>query len=189
MARPLLSLYAVDDQAMHALERELRALLSEDDRVGAAKLLGLGEQLSTRLASRPAVEWFLRTDDDAEAAPFFASLRRIAKKRALEKVWTSAHPSLEGRLRAYDVLRDEPAVAAAIDRALDSARVPFFLGRKGATVGMLRAAERTTLVDAIGPGGSLGGSGDEALPDELSAFGEALVEHDSVLLMHDGLEG
>jgi hypothetical protein len=187
MARSLLSLYLVDLDAMRAIEAELRALLEEDDHAGVAKLLGLGAELAARVAARPAVEWFLRADDDPEAAPFHASLRRVTKKRALQQVWTSEHPSLEGRLRAYDRIRDETLVAEAIDRALDMSRVPFFLWRRGATMGLLQAADRRTLVDAIGPGGSLRDEGAEPLPDELSLFGDALADHEGTLLLHDAL--
>ena len=184
MARPLLGLFTVDRSALDRLTAELRPLLASDDRAGVARLLGLAEALAQKLATRPAVEWFLRTDDDAEASPFHASLRRIAKKRALEAAWTSEHPSLEGRLRAYDTLREEAPVAAAIDRALDPARVPFFLARKGATCGVLLDADRTLIVDAIGPGGTLR---DDELPPELAAFGDALAELEGELLLHDAL--
>ncbi len=187
MARTLLSLYAVDEDALRSLADELRGLLREDDREGVAKLLGLGAELAARLKSRPAIEWFLRTEDDAEASPLHASLRRIAKKRALSQVWTSAHASLEGRLRAYDRVREEKEVADAIDRALDPARVPFFLARKGATMGLLREGDRARLSQALGPHGSLRGEGEDALPDELAAFGDALAEHDGTLLVHDAL--
>jgi hypothetical protein len=184
MARPLLALFSLDRAALDALGAELRPLLTTDDRPAVARLLGLGEALSQKLGERPAVEWFLRTDDDPEATAFHASLRRIAKKRALEQVWASEHPSLEGRLRAYDVLREDRPVAAAIDRALDASRVPFFLARKGATCGVLSDADRSTLVDAIGPGGSLR---DDDLPAELGAFGDALADLDGDLLLHDAL--
>lgn len=184
MARPLLALFTLDRSALDALSAELRPLLGNDDRAGVARLLGLAEALAQKLSSRPAVEWFLRTDDDAEASPFHASLRRIAKKRALEQVWVSEHPSLEGRLRAYDTLRDDARVAAAIDRALDPARVPFFLARKGATCGLLDDGDRALLAEALGPGGSLR---DDELPPELAAFGDALAELDGDLLLHDAL--
>ena len=187
MARSLLSLYAIDRDALRTIESELRALLQDDDRAGVAKMLGLGAELAARVASRPAVEWFLRTEDDADASPIYASLRRVTKKRALEAVWTSAHQSLEGRLRAYDRLREEKLVADAIDAALEPARVPFFLARKGATMGVVRDEERTILVEAIGPAGSLRGDGEDALPDELGAFGDALAEQDGTLLLHDAL--
>jgi hypothetical protein len=150
-----------------------------------AKLLGLGEALAQKLADRPAVEWLVRTDDDAEAAPFFASLRRVAKKRALEKVWTSEHRSLEGRLRAFEPLREIAEAAGAIDRALDPERVPFFLVRRGGTAGILGDADRQRIVDALGPSGSIR---DDDLPPELAAFGDALDEVDGELLVHDALD-
>lgn len=185
MTRTLLSLYEVDRQALSGLESELRALLTIDDRTGVAKLLGLADALTARFAARPAVEWMVRADDDAEAAPFFASLRRIAKRRALKRLWTSEHPSLEGRLRAYDSVRDDPRVAAAVDRALDPLRVPFFLMKKGATMGMLLSEERVPIAEGLGSGGSLR---DADLPPELAAFGEQVEAHDGDLILHDALD-
>jgi hypothetical protein len=184
MARPLLALYTLDRASLDALGAELRPLLVHDDRPAVARLLGLGEALQQKLATRPAVEWFLRTDDDPDATPFHASLRRIAKKRALEQAWASEHPSLEGRLRAYDSLRDDKEVAAAIDRSLDPARVPFFLARKGATCGLVVEADRALLEGALGPSGTLR---DDDLPPELAAFGDALAELEGDLLLHDAL--
>ena len=186
MARTLLSLYRIDGTALRVLSESLRAELAADDRAAVAKRLGLGPSLADRLTSRPAIDWLVRPDDDADAAPIFASLRRIAKKGALEKVWTSEHPSLEGRLRAFEPLRDEPGAAAAIDRALDPAPVPFFLVRKGATVGVLGEAERAAIAGAIGASGSIR---DDDLPPELAAFGDALEELDGGdLLVHDALD-
>jgi hypothetical protein len=184
MARTLLSLYRLDRDALAALGLELRTLLEADDHAGVAKLLGLGEALAARIAQRRAVDWFLR-DDEGEAAPFHASLRRITKKRALERVWTSEHPSLEGRLRAYEPLREAEGAATAIDRALDPSRVPFFLHRKGATTGQLDEPARAHLAGILGSSGSLR---DDDLPPELAAFGDALDEEDGTLLVHDGLE-
>src|SRR5687767_4465943 len=116
MSRPLLSLYRLDRDKLHELSAQLRELLARDDRAALSSLLGLGEELARRLAAqRWAVGMMLRPDDDAEAAPIFASLRRVIKRAALEHVWTSESPALEGRLRAYDVLRDEKDVADAID--------------------------------------------------------------------------
>ena len=184
MARPLLALFSLDRPALDALGGELRPLLVADDRAAVARLLGLGEALAQKLATRAAVEWFLRTDDDPEATPFHASLRRIAKKRALEQLWISAHPSLEGRLRAYDTVRDDASLSAAIDRSLDPARVPFFLARRGATCGLLLDADRVLMVDAIGPRGTLR---DDDLPPELAAFGDALADLEGDLLVHDAL--
>ena len=186
MARALLSLYRVDRAALRALSDALRAELAEDDHAAVARRLGLGPSLAERLASRPAIDWLVRPDDDPEAAPLFASLRRVAKKGALEKVWTSEHPSLEGRLRAFEPLRDEPAAAAAIDRALDPAPVPFFLLRKGGTAGILGDADRAAIAAVLGASGSIR---DDDLPPELAAFGDALEElDDGELLVHDALD-
>ena len=183
--RTLLSLYRFDRPALDELSGELRAALRADDRAAVAKLLGLGEGLAQKLATRPAIEWLVRDDDDAEAAPIFASLRRVAKRRALEKAWTSAHPSLEGRLRAFEPLREIDAAAAAIDRGLDPSKLPFFLGRKGATAGVLSEKDRAAIVDALGSSGSIR---DDDLPPELAAFGDALEELDGLVLVHDALD-
>ena len=103
--RPMLSLYALDRPALVALSKELKALLLLDDRAGLAAALGLGASLFERIQQGPrAVDWLLRPENDPDASPLFASLRRIAKKRALSLSWTSAEPSLEGRLRHFDDL-------------------------------------------------------------------------------------
>jgi len=102
------------------------------------------------------------------------------KKAALEHVWTSESPSLEGRLRAYDVLRDDPRIAESLDRLLDAGRLPWFLQRSGATGGWLLDDQRGTLarqMEALSP----------ALPDEVNAFVEALGGMDGDALVHDRL--
>jgi hypothetical protein len=181
MSRPLLSLYRLDRGKLHDLSVQLRELLARDDRPALAKLLGLGEELSRRLSAEHwAVGMMLRPDEDAQAAPIFASLRRVAKRAALEHVWTSESPALEGRLRAYDVLREEQDVADGIDRLLDAARLPWFLQRPGGTAGWLDRAQRETLanrLEELGP----------ALPDEVNAFVEALGGMDGDVLVHDRL--
>jgi len=181
MSRPLLSLYSLDRQKLQDLSSKLRELLARDDRAAISALLGLGEELARRLtAERWAVGLFLRPDEDPLAAPIFASLRRVVKRAALEHVWTSESPALEGRLRAYDVLRDEQDIAETIDRLLDSARLPWFLQRPGGTGGWLDDELRETLskrMEALGP----------ALPDEINAFVEALGGMDGDALVHDRL--
>jgi hypothetical protein len=179
--RPRLSLFALDRPALKAFSAELKALLLADDRAGLAKLLGLGPDLAARLASGPrAVDWLLRAETDAAATPFFASLRRVAKKRALELSWTSAEPSLEGRLRHFDLLREDAAVAGLIDKLLDSQRLPWFLVRSGATSGWLDSAKREDLAGHLR-------QLEPTLPKELAGFGDAIREMDGDVVAHDGL--
>lgn len=181
MSRPLLSLYRLDRNKLHDLSVQLRELLARDDRAALAGLLGLGEELARRLsAERWAVGMLLRPDEDAQAAPIFASLRRVAKRAALEHVWTSESPALEGRLRAFDVLREEQDIADAIDRLLDTSRLPWFLQRPGGTGGWLGDEQRENLatrIEELGP----------ALPDEINAFVEVLGGIEGDVLVHDRL--
>jgi hypothetical protein len=179
--RPRLSLYALDRPALKALSAELKDLLRADDRAGLSTLLGLGADLAARIASGPrAVDWLLRPEGDAAASPIFASLRRITKKRALELSWTSAEPSLEGRLRHFDLLREDAKVASLIDKLLDSQRLPWFLVRPSATCGWLDGAKREELA------GELRGL-KASLPRELAAFADAIREIDADVVAHDGL--
>lgn len=177
--RTRLSFYTLDRPALKAFSAELKARLLADDRDGVAALLGLGADLSARVASGPrAVDWFLRPEADAEAAPLFASLRRVAKKRALEMAWTSAEVSLEGRLRHFDLLREDAKVAGLIDKLLDSHRLPWFLVRPGATSGWLDGAMREALAGELW---TLRAS----LPKELAAFAEALRDMEGDVVAHD----
>jgi hypothetical protein len=179
--RPRLSLYALDRPALKAFSAELKALLLADDRAGVAALLGLGADLAARVASGArAVDWFLRPEGDAAAAPLFASLRRVAKKRALELSWTSAEPSLEGRLRHFDLLREDANVAALLDKLLDAHRLPWFLVRPGATGGWLDGPKRADLAAELRPLRA-------ALPKELAAFAEAIADVDGDVIAHDML--
>jgi hypothetical protein len=179
--RPRLSLYALDRPALKAFSAELKAALLADDRPGVAALLGLGPELAAKIAAGPrAVDWFLRPETDPAAAPIFASLRRVAKKRALEPAWTSAEPSLEGRLRQFDLLREDPAVAGLIDKLLDSDRLPWFLVRPGATAGWLDGSKRETLAGELR-------QLKPSLPKEIAAFGDALREMEGDVVAHDGL--
>jgi hypothetical protein len=179
--RPRLSLYALDRPALKALSAELKALLLADDRPGLAALLGLGPDLAARVASGPrAVDWLLRPEGDAAAAPLFASLRRVTKKRALELSWTSTEPSLEGRLRHLDLIREDAAIAALVDKLLDGQRMPWFLVRPGATSGWLDAAKREDLAGQLR-------RLEPSLPKELAAFAGAIREIDGDVVAHDGL--
>jgi hypothetical protein len=181
VSRPLLSLYTLDRTALKAFSAELKDALADDDRARVSALLGLGGSLIERMqGGERAVDWFLRADDDPVAAPFFASLRRMAKKRALALAWASAEPSLEGRLRHFDVVRDERSLAELVDKLLDPARLPWFLLRPGATAGWLDDARRRTLAAGLRPLRP-------ALPPELTAFADALAAADGDVMIHDGL--
>ncbi len=179
--RTTLSLYALDRPALVAFAKELKDLLLADDRAGLKALLELSGSLADRLGqTERAIDWFLRPESSPEAAPFFSSLRRVAKKRALELSWTSPEASLEGRLRQYDVLREDTEIAARIDKLLSPARLPWFLVRPGATCGWLDGTGRAQL------------AGDlrrlrPALPPELAAFADALADVDGDAVAHDAL--
>lgn len=180
-ARATLTVYALDRPALKAFSAELRALLAADDRAGLVALLGLSGSLAERVTKATrAVDWFLRPESDVEAAPLYASLRRVTKKRALELSWTSPEPALEGRLRQFDVLREERELATLVDKLLDPARLPWFLLRPGATAGWLDSAKREELAQGmrkLAP----------ALTKELSDFAIALDEMEGDVVVHDAL--
>jgi hypothetical protein len=177
--RSTLSLYTLDRPALIELSKDLKSRLLADDRPGLAKLLELGGSLADRIAEGPrAVDWFLRPETDASSMPLFASLRRVAKKRALELSWTSPAASLEGRLRAFDVLREDKNVAALIDKLLDPNRLPWFLVRPGATCGWLDDEKRRKLASALRPLRA-------ALPEEVAEFADAIREVDGAVVAHD----
>lgn len=179
--RSTLSLYALDRPALVAFAKELKELLLADDRAGLARLLELSGSLVDRLGEAPrAIDWFLRPETSSVAAPFFSSLRRVAKKRALSLSWTSPEASLEGRLRQYDVLREDAEIAARIDKLLSPSRLPWFLVRPGATCGWLDATGRAQLASELRRLRA-------TLPPELAAFAEALDEMDGDAVAHDAL--
>lgn len=179
--RATLSLYSLDRPALQAFAKELKGLLLKDDRAGVAGLLDLKGALVDRLGeTERAIDWFLRPETSPEAAPFFSSLRRVAKKRALSLAWTSPHASLEGRLRQYDLIRDDAEIAARIDKLLAPTRLPWFLVRPGATCGWLDATGREQLAASLR---RLRAS----LPAELADFAEALGDMDGDAVAHDSL--
>jgi len=59
----------------------------------------------------------------------------IFRLGSMTKVFTSSHPSLEGRLRAFDVLRDDKDIARSVDRLLNPKRLPWYLRRDDASGG------------------------------------------------------
>ncbi|HEY3594873.1 MAG TPA: hypothetical protein VGL13_13410 [Polyangiaceae bacterium] len=181
MSRSRLSLYRLNRAGLGAFSDRLREVLTHNDRIGLSELLELGRDLSARVELAPrAVDLFLVPEDDPEGAPLFASLRRVGKQAALEPVWTSDSPSLEGRLSEYDVLRDEDDVAESIDRLLNAERLPWFLHPTGSSGGWLDDSERAALAERLA---ELAPS----LPDEVSAFAAALASMDGDVMIHDGL--
>jgi hypothetical protein len=179
MSRPLLSLFALDRGALGAFEEELRDVLTRDDRDALVVLLGLGESFAAMARAGPrAVDLFLVPETEVSHAGLYASLRRVAKKRALELRWTSASAALEGRLREYDVIREDAGLARSVDGLLDPRRVPWFLRRPGCTAGTLPSAERELLAEGLHA---------HDLPDEVVKLADALEELDGEVLCHDGL--
>ncbi len=179
--RNTLSLYDLDRPALVTFTKELKDLLLSDDRAGLAKLIELSGSLAARLEeTERAIDWFLRSESNPEAAPLFSSLRRVAKKRALTLSWTSPEASLEGRLRQYDVLREDAEIAARIDKLLSPTRLPWFLVRPGATCGWLDGKGREQLAADLRRLRA-------ALPPELAAFSVALGEMEGDAIAHDAL--
>ncbi len=184
MTRALLSLFALDGTALSAFEAELRDALSRDDRDAVVALLGLGGSFADVVRGAPrAVDLFLVPETAPDRAGLYASLRRVVKKRALHLLWTSASPALEGRLREYDRVREEPEVARRVDALLDARRVPWFLRRPGATAGALGGSDRQKLAEGLEDLEHRG----QGLPDEIVVFAKALDEAEGDVLCHDGL--
>jgi hypothetical protein len=179
--RPLLSLFRLDQGALAAFEAELRDLLTRDDRDGLIALLGLGGSFVDLARAAPrAVDLFLVPESEATHAGLYKSLRRVAKKRSLEHAWTSESAALEGRLREYDVIREDANLASRVDALLDSSRVPWFLRRPGATAGALGSPDRQALADALH-------LRRDELPEEVGHLADALGELEGDVLCHDGL--
>jgi hypothetical protein len=181
MSRSVLSLYRLDRPSLARLSARLREVLILNDRSGLSELLELDRDLAGQVELTPrAVDLLLLPEAEPDAAPLAAALRRAAQRAALERVWRSDSPSLEGRLRAYDVLREEPEIAEPLDRLLDAGLLPWFLRPQGATGGWLEDSERAALagrMEALAP----------ALPVEVNAFIEALGGMEGDALVHDRL--
>ncbi len=178
MSRGTLVLYQLDRDELKRLSGELEALLASDDRAGLAALLEVdGAILGGR--SR-LVDFFLVAAGDEAADLLGAATRRVAKKRALTPVFASDSPALEGRLRAYDALRDDASAAAAVDKLLSPKRLPWYLRAPGATCGWLGGAERHALAVRLERLRS-------ALTPELAAFSVGLGEIDGDVVAHDSL--
>ena len=177
MSRRTLVLFELERPRLKALSAELEAILVANDRPGLAALLDVPEEA---LAQRERlVDHFLVPESGPEAA-LHEALRRAARRRALVPRWTSDNPALEGRLRAFDALREDAAASAAVDKLLLARRVPWYLRRPGATAGWLDGPEREALVARLE---RLRG----ALTPELRAFADGLATVRGDVIAHDGL--
>lgn len=176
-----LSLYELERPALKAFTEELKATLVENDAAGLSKLLELGGALAEKLSETDRlVDLFLISEDDPRVVPVWASLRRVSRKRSMTKVFTSTHPSLEGRLRAFDVLRDDKHIARSVDRLLNPKRLPWYLRREGAACGWLDGEERAELVTAVT-------KLRPSLTPELSEWLGGLDDVEGDVVAHDGM--
>ena len=181
MTRTNLSLYELDRPALKKVSAELEAALMSDDAVKLAELLELGDAMRDKLHGRERlVDHFLLPAEHHIAKPLFASLRRISKKRALSKVMTSSDAALEGRLRGYELLRNNAQAAKLIDKLINPKRLPWYLRVDGATCGWLNDEQRKDLISEMKP---LRGS----LTPELVEFVDALEDCVADAVMHDML--
>jgi hypothetical protein len=168
--------YELDRDALKQLSAELTTVLHADDRAALAALLGVEpDALGTR---ERLVDAFLLPES---AAPeLWTALRRTAKRRALTPGFTSDSPALEGRLRAFDAIRDDGPAAAAVDKLLSAKRLPWYLRAPGATCGWLDGAERDKLaarLERLRP----------QLTPELAAFARGIAAIDGDVVAHDAL--
>jgi hypothetical protein len=176
-----LALYELERPALKAFTEELKQTMLADDKRGLCDLLELGDALTEKVAaSGRIVDLFLLPEDDAQVVPLLSSLRRISRKRAMSKVFTSTHPSLEGRLRAYDVLRDDKKISHSIDRLLNPNRLPWYLRRAGATCGWLANDERLELTSSVS-------KLKPSLTPELSEWLQGLDEVEGDVVAHDNM--
>jgi hypothetical protein len=176
MSRSTLVLYELERSRLKAFSAELEAALGNDDRTALAALLDLDEQALTRTR---LVDHFLVPEKGLDAS-LHEALRRAARRRALVPRWTSDNPALEGRLRAFDALREDAVTAAAIDRLLNPRRVPWYLRRPAATCGWLDGPGREELARRLARLRS-------SLTPELRAFAEGLDAVHGDVIAHDAL--
>jgi hypothetical protein len=177
----MIALYELERPALKIFTEELKQTLLLNQVHELAELLELGDGLRDQLATADRlIDLFLLPEDDKRASPLWASLRRVSRKRAMTKVFTSTHANLEGRLRAYDVLRNDAAVAKSIDRLLNPKRLPWYLRRDGATCGWLGAEERDRLVTAMR-------KLEPSLTPELQEALDGLHQIDGDVVAHDAL--
>ncbi len=169
----LLVLYELDRDELKRFSAELEAVLKADDRAALAALLGL--DAAALAAPERSVDAFLVREEG-----LWTALRRAAKRRALTPRFASDSPALEGRLRAFDALRDDASSAAAVDKLLNPRRLPWYLRAPAATCGWLDGSERAKLaarLERLGP----------QLTPELLAFARGLAALHGDVVAHDAL--
>jgi hypothetical protein len=180
MSRSRLSLFVVDSDSLARFSGELQRALEEDDRDGLVGLLALEGAPAERIRTAPAaVDVFLASEAYPPSTEVFAALRNAAKERAVTLAWTSDSLALEGRLRGFDAIREDVALARLVDRLLDGHGVPWFLRRPADTCGCLSTVETKELSERL-----------EELddpPEELLAFARALGPLHAAVLCHDTL--
>jgi hypothetical protein len=180
MSRTSLSLFDLDRDALASFGAELREALAHDDRDATVLLLKLEGAAAELVRAAPsAVSVLLTSASYPASAPVFDALRRAAGERALRLAWTSDSLALEGRLRGFEPLRDDPDLARRADALLDGDGVPWFLRTTGGTFGTLSRSEREELADGL--------ARLDDPPPELVAFGEALGQLEGDALCHDTL--
>ena len=180
MSRSFLSLFEVDEDALRSFGAELRSALVEDERGAVVRLLELVGPAAERVRSAPlAVDVFLAAETHLPSRPVFVALRRAAASRALSLAWTSESLSLEGRLRMFDVLREDRETARRVDALLDGQGVPWFLRTSGSTCGSLSDPDAHSLAEALADIGDL--------PPELADFARALGDAQGGVFCHDAL--
>lgn len=180
MSRSRLSLFEVDEGSLSEFSRELEEALRADDRAALIRLLCLEGPAAERISAAPvAVDVFLASETHSSSIEVFAGLRRAAVERALSHVWTSDSLALEGRLRGFELLREDEDLARRVDLLLDGHGVPWFLRRPGDTCGCASKIDREFVAEGL-----------ERLDDppvELLAFARALGELRGSALCHDTL--
>lgn len=177
MSRSKLVLYQLDRPALKALSADIEGLLVRNDHAAFAERLKLDAALLRGRAR--LVDYFLVPEHDS-TKELHAALRRLAKRDALTPAFASDSLALEGRLRAFEPLRENAGTSAAIDRLLNPKRVPWYLRATGATAGWLDGKDRADLSQKMDRLMS-------QLTPELQAFARGLGEIDGDVIAHDSL--
>jgi hypothetical protein len=177
VSRSKLVLYRLDRPALKALSEEVLRVLTANDTAGLASLLGLDAEA---VLFRPRLVDHFLVPERGDPAGLHAALRKAAKARALTPSFASDSLALEGRLRAFEPLRDDATAAAAIDKLLNPKRVPWYLRASDATAGWLEAKDAAELARRMD---RLKGQ----LTPELKSFAQGLASIPGDVIAHDSL--